>query len=131
MTRQEIFDTVVTHLFTQGVQSASVSGDRCFYRGPNGTMCAVGCLIPDEEYEEDFEMRTVLSLYMFLRNTGKAEKTREILGENEYLLADLQQVHDETGNWKTSGRMWRALRDVAEKNSVSAAILDTVSFTGR
>ena len=28
---------------------------RCRYRGDNGTMCAVGCLIPDERYDISLE----------------------------------------------------------------------------
>lgn len=54
MTEQEIFDTVLAHLREQGEASADSSGV-CQYRGPDGTSCAVGCLIPDEMYHPVIE----------------------------------------------------------------------------
>ena len=50
MTAQEIFDTVLAHLRKQGEAAKSYEGE-CVYRGPDGTSCAVGCLIPDELYD--------------------------------------------------------------------------------
>jgi hypothetical protein len=46
MTKQEVFDRVVTHLLTQKKRSASYYGS-CLYKGPDGLRCAVGCLFPD------------------------------------------------------------------------------------
>lgn len=42
------------HLIKQKQQSSDESGE-CFYRGPNGLMCAVGALIHDEFYNQEFE----------------------------------------------------------------------------
>ncbi len=53
MTPQEIFDKVVNHLRAQGAKSEMdhpVAGLMCAYRGIQGRMCAVGCLIPDADY---------------------------------------------------------------------------------
>ena len=48
MNIQEIFDTVSVHLLTQNEKSQESDFYRsCLYRGPNGTKCAVGCLIKD------------------------------------------------------------------------------------
>lgn len=47
-TEQEVFDQVVTHLRKQNVVSRGP--DQCMYRGPNGLMCAAGCLIADDEF---------------------------------------------------------------------------------
>ena len=45
---------IATHLAAQRGQA--VSADKaCRYRGDGGRMCAVGCLIPDEEYDPEME----------------------------------------------------------------------------
>jgi hypothetical protein len=62
MNAQEIFDKVVTHLRTQGKQAKNTSDD-CVYRRPNGLMCAVGCLIPDELYDPALEGATVADFF--------------------------------------------------------------------
>lgn len=53
-TKQEIFDKVATHLLTQkaramGTRPAPFVGEvpSCLYLAPDGTRCAIGCLIPD------------------------------------------------------------------------------------
>ena len=56
LSRQEMFDKVCQHLRTQKKRSFKSdfnesSQGTCVYRGPNGTKCAVGALIPDE-FEE-------------------------------------------------------------------------------
>ena len=65
---------------------------RCKYRGPDGTKCAIGCLIPDEKYTPALE--------------GKGSSSpivRDALGlggtEDDSLirfLIELQQIHDST-----------------------------------
>lgn len=59
-TMQEEFDAVVAHLYKQGKKA--MSGKGCAYRGENGTMCAVGCRIPDEMYDPKMEGQFVFSL---------------------------------------------------------------------
>ena len=54
MDSQEIFDKVVDHLRKQGHRSVDEYGS-CMYRAPNGDMCAVGCLIPDNLYRPVIE----------------------------------------------------------------------------
>jgi hypothetical protein len=59
-TAQEVFDQVAKHLLEQGKRSSRSieDGDEfCLYRGPEGTMCAAGYLISDNEYEDDMEGR--------------------------------------------------------------------------
>lgn len=58
MTNQELFDTCLNHLRKQGKRSVNSTGD-CLYRAPDGSMCAVGALIPDDKYSPDFENRSV------------------------------------------------------------------------
>lgn len=52
-TNQELVDFVVRKLFQQGKQARA--NHDCAYRGSDGTKCAVGFLIPDEEYHRELE----------------------------------------------------------------------------
>jgi hypothetical protein len=54
MTAQEVFDKVAKHLLTQAKPSLLGSG-KCAYRGRDGSMCAAGCLIPDDKYYSGME----------------------------------------------------------------------------
>lgn len=56
LTRQEAFDTALTHLRKQGCKSVTSDTLRCAYRGRNGTKCAIGALIPDEKYERGMDI---------------------------------------------------------------------------
>ena len=55
MTRQEMFDIAAKHLLTQRVRSVDPVTGSCRYRGPQGRMCAIGPMIPDEKYSPDME----------------------------------------------------------------------------
>ena len=88
-TEQEIFNQVVTHLRTQKVPSYE-QGAGCRYRGPNGTSCAVGCLMPDSAYDESIEGEGLRSQEVLrrLRALGFTDV-------NLSLLYSLQGAHDE------------------------------------
>lgn len=95
----EIFDRVKDHLLTQGVRSSrpmiADNGYRhtmCTYRGPEGRSCAIGCLIPDEAYDETIEGLSATSI-----DFKKAIKfaTKEPADFLYSMLDDLQWVHDE------------------------------------
>jgi hypothetical protein len=90
MTPQEIFNTVRTHLLTQGCHSRA-GGGGCRYRGDEGTKCAIGCLIPDYMYDSGFEGWSVGPL------VSTHPRMAELFGpEPPLLLLDrLQAVHDE------------------------------------
>ena len=64
--KKEIFDYVVTHLKNQKSQSMGsiyfADSDECAYRGLDNKMCAVGCLIADDEYESSMEGKNVTGL---------------------------------------------------------------------
>lgn len=61
MTRQEMFDTAVRGVISQGAPSVDRFGG-CLYRGPNGLRCAAGWLIPDDKYSPELESKTVDAL---------------------------------------------------------------------
>ena len=99
-TRQEIFDEVVAHLRKQGCRSMrSYDGTgtlKCAYRGAEGTRCAIGCLIPDDRYDESLE-----------GDNAEDPTVREAAGisSGDTLLAiRLQNIHDgaDPESWESS-----------------------------
>jgi hypothetical protein len=125
-TKQEIFDTVVTHLFTQG-KAAQDEDETCFYRAPDGCKCAVGALIPDELYDETMEYNTWIHFSEAEdRDRPDMKKVFEFLGGEETyeLISDLQRTHDRSDNWASSEKLRNVLLKVAAKNQVSSAVLE-------
>lgn len=89
---QRIYDKVLRHLVKQGKVSVDRKSGQCKYRGPNGTSCAVGCLISDEEYFKGLDNQsnnfnnniTDVAVYFGLK-IKKSKLT---------FLEDLQEMHD-------------------------------------
>ena len=123
MNKQEIFDKVASHLITQGVQAKIITDQllghtSCVYRGPNGTMCAAGCLIPDEEYHMHFEGLPWGNL------EDKIPSLASLPGSHHELIVSLQRLHDCDDNWNTIDILKNALRDVASEYGLSSDILN-------
>ena len=57
MNNQQAFDKMVTHLFTQKKQA--LTNGQCQYKTADGLQCAVGALISDADYNEEFEGQPV------------------------------------------------------------------------
>lgn len=93
-TDQEIFDHVAKHLLKQGRQSRDPDTGECRYRGPDGTMCAVGCLIPDGEYTPALEGKSALDLFSTPPAGRGYLPTDHPLCSRMGLLDDLQCLHD-------------------------------------
>lgn len=83
-TEQQIFDQVAAHLLKQGVRSVD-DQTRCLYRGPNGLMCAAGCLIADEEYKPEFDIRG---------SWTRMVESKAVTNKHEYFIGMLQSMHD-------------------------------------
>ena len=90
MTKQDTYDLVVSHLRVQNKQALGKDG-LCRYRGENGTKCAVGCLISDDEYSEALEGHSVGS-----DNAVGLNSLLERKGHDLDLLSKLQFIHDRT-----------------------------------
>lgn len=128
MNAQEIFETVARHLFAQGRPAYDLS-DGCLYRGPNGTKCAVGCLIPDDRYDPAMEHHAVQDL------SREAFNLPEIK-DHEDLLASLQNVHDASSNCidhdRTKGfdpeKLRWALIHVAKTYELNASFVPTLTI---
>jgi len=82
MTNQEAFTTVVLHLRKQGRRAHD--HHNCHYRAPDGCKCAIGALIPDDQYTPELEGSDVRAL----RDLPALQDL------NLDLLHDLQITHD-------------------------------------
>lgn len=101
---QHVYDTMVNHLRQQQTRAVNENGN-CRYRTENGNMCAVGCLIAEEEYEQDLEMLSLENTIAFLM-AGQLQPQRL-----KPLLWHMRQLHDDT----TDVTEWeQGFKDVAE-----------------
>ena len=101
---QEVFDRVVRHLYAQRKKAKYVDDDgelACAYRGENGTKCAVGCFIPDEDYTARIEGGGVNVAIGRYANLGRDWAKRLDRAGTFELLRKLQMVHDhnEVASW--------------------------------
>lgn len=129
MKKQEIFDKVYRHLLVQGVRAEDDNG--CRYR-IGKLMCAIGCLIPDELYDEKIEeaaadrfvadndlgssvSNSAAEKYRLCRKIGKKIG---LYPSQRSLLVALQTVHDEhePSGWEV------ALRHVANNHGLRVSI---------
>lgn len=63
---RRVFELVRQHLMAQGARSITDSNSkRCLFRGTNHLKCAVGALIPDEEYEPSMEIRISSTIFIY------------------------------------------------------------------
>jgi len=122
MTPQNIFDTVATHLFTQGHRAFDDGLNQCAYKTPDGSMCAVGCLIRDYYKPEmdknayGTDIRTVYGLFK--------SDLPDWIENNLKLLGALQDVHDVDYNWNSVDALKAALISVAIHNELNYSVLD-------
>jgi hypothetical protein len=68
MELQVAFDAVLAYMRQQKRKSAA--DGRCMYRNPDGTKCAIGCLIPDHLYDPEFENKCIEQLPELALNLG-------------------------------------------------------------
>jgi hypothetical protein len=126
MTPQKIFDKVAKHLFTQGKRAMldpTRESGQCMYRGPDGSKCAVGVLIPNKLYRKGMEMRTIIGLL-----DDEEVVLPAWMAENRELLWALQCVHDQHEAWGSSMTMRLKLRTEAVAHGLDDAILDSLLF---
>jgi hypothetical protein len=119
-TKQEIFETVITHLLRQGKQSSILEGARsiCMYR-KGSLKCAVGVLIKRNEYKADMEFHDVFEL---------AEGNRLPVGlgteENLNLMSRLQLLHDKGMECNGIDEKWLPwVEEIAEEFSLDTKFL--------
>lgn len=83
-TAQEVYSQVRKHLLTQKIKSMSEERKGCVYHGPDGLMCAAGCLIAEQEYRETMEGR----IWKYL------VEDCVVPAVHSALIAKLQEIHD-------------------------------------
>lgn len=85
-TEQQVFDQVKNHLLTQNAVSKEMGC--CLYRSSNGTKCAAGCLISDEEYVKIVagNWEGAPWSYLIARDT--------VPSTHASLIEQLQNIHD-------------------------------------
>jgi hypothetical protein len=90
---QVLFDYIVNALRKQGCRSLDIGTEFCRYRGSNGTKCAAGHVITDDEYNPNIEGKLIQFLVV---ENGKIEYNRiiENTSKNIDILRALQQTHD-------------------------------------
>lgn len=91
MTEQECFDEVCAKMVAQGRRAMSAAG--CALRAPNGDKCAVGCMIPDDEYDPELEGVGVHLIPIGERERKMANLINK-LGLPLSLMSRLQRAHD-------------------------------------
>ena len=98
---QDVFDYVAAHLLRQG-WPAVLQGGQCQYRAPDGSMCAVGCLIPDAYYDRAMEGHDVCDLAGYLHSTLSGRRLGRFMLRHAALLDKLQRVHDrcDSSTWR-------------------------------
>jgi len=138
MNAQDIFNTVTVHLFTQG--RPAMKDGQCSYRGDMGTSCAVGCLIPDDEY--DPAMDDLIEIRSIARRRGmddffggtsidgllKAGLAPEWMRDQHLVLAELQMAHDgcltdENGEFDPE-HLFERLCEVANGHGFDTTVLE-------
>jgi len=87
--RSDVFNYVIDHLRRQGLPS--LASGLCAYRGENGTMCAAGALMTDEEYDPRWELKMIDDL---CRGNLLPNLLRERIEPHLDMVADLQKFHD-------------------------------------
>jgi hypothetical protein len=95
ISKQETFDTVARGLILQGKSSVVAHGfmTRCLFRGPGGTKCAVGFLIPDHLYDIAMDGHG---------GAGLGTRIAASLGHDENFCCELMFIHDkaEPAQWE-------------------------------
>ena len=123
-TRQEIFEIVAKHLFSQGQRALNSLGS-CSYRG-HGLKCAVGVLIPDDEYREEFDNDPMDTSVKYLCKYHDYFQNK--FGHDISFFERLQGVHDNKHNWDSNIGMRDALKEVAIHYQLDHNFLKTLSF---
>ena len=100
-TDYDVFNYVKEHLLKQNEKSLDPWSLSCYYRAQkeNGDvlMCAVGCLMDDNYYSDEFENSSPSDI----RVRAVIEKSIPNWAYNVSLLSELQNIHDEydPDNW--------------------------------
>lgn len=109
---EQVFNYVAAHLLKQNKRSVCDNhqlGNICMYRGKDDMSCAAGCLIPDDDYNQDDEGCGVRTIEFFNKFSNHVKS----------LLRKLQVIHD---SYDPCG--WpKMLNDLAKQNNFKMEIV--------
>jgi len=91
-TRATLVADAARHLLKQGRPSYRRRRDGrivCLYRGPDGTSCAIGGVLPDDLYKRSFDKNPINASQLLEKVIGK--KAATALG---YAADQIQRIHD-------------------------------------
>lgn len=92
---QVIYDKTIKHLTDQGSRSSNARG-KCVFRGENGTKCAAGLWIKDEDYKagmENADLNDVADIFT-IYNIKTFSNAIEVSTAALYLINELADLHD-------------------------------------
>ena len=103
----DVFEYVKNHLLKQKAQSINPYTTDCLYRYDPGAghldvmQCAVGCLIKEEFYSEEFESKSVQDPWVY---DAVYNSVSNWIAVNTVMLAKLQAIHDTVSveDWEKS-----------------------------
>lgn len=120
ITKQEAFDTMLTHLREQRLPAIDQTL-ACLYRDPNGYKCAVGCLIPDDLYNDSLENQPM-------------EEIVEHIGMNpeiaSFLRAAQTQMHDKPSSIYIETESEESFMQEVEAGAKLVAQIYNLTYTG-
>jgi hypothetical protein len=98
---QAVFNFVAAHLLSQRRRAVNHEG-QCQYRARDGSMCAVGCLIPGAYCHPAMEGHYVSDLAADLHSMMFGWRLGRFLLRHAALVDELQRVHDrsEPPTWR-------------------------------
>lgn len=83
---QTLFNQSYQGVVRQGCASFNPKRGTCHYRDGKGNKCAIGHVIPDDQYQEEFESRRTQYVLDAIGIDPNSKKAR--------MLFDMQQAHD-------------------------------------
>jgi len=114
MNTQELFDKMCAHLIKQDAPSILLGLDKtCAYRGENGTMCAIGCLIDGKFYTSNLECRSIYHEKVRLAVENSIGRVLE--DKDLEILEEMQCAHDCAAvkdNFR--GHLWPKVNEIAQ-----------------
>lgn len=128
---QKVFDFIIKKLAEQGRPAMNDKGV-CRYRATDGCRCAVGWLIPNEEYDPEWEDTSVgFSVSGAPNDTGPSQWLND-KGYDLDLLEEMQAVHDSAARFAVEGKgaalqVWsKGFKAIAEDYELSPAYVDSL-----
>lgn len=121
-TAQEMFNVVCIGILAQGKASTEKNKDgynECKYRAADGSKCALGLLIPDEDYKPEMETKNYLAL-----KQNKLLPDWLSRSETAMLLQRMQSAHDVQLAHGSMGAWERMMIQIGRELNLDTSILE-------